>query len=163
MTLEELVIREAGDADIDGAAELIVRMKRLNGEFDPLFKVVGDAQQRAVGYLSGSMGAKDRFVLVATRDGKVVGTLRAEVRDRLFYIPSKEGAITDFYILPEVRRKDLGREIIERASEKLKSMGAEMIVAEFPAQNAIAVRFYGKRGFRALVEIFAIEDKEPAQ
>ncbi|MDA4132557.1 MAG: GNAT family N-acetyltransferase, partial [Thaumarchaeota archaeon] len=64
----------------------------------------------------------------------------------------KEGDITDFYILPEVRRKDVGREIILQASQKLKRMGAEMIVAEFPAQNAIAVKFYSKRGFRALVD-----------
>jgi ribosomal protein S18 acetylase RimI-like enzyme len=161
--LEELEIREAGSEDVEQAAELIVRMKRLNGEFDPLFKVVDDAQQRAVEYLSASMGGGDRFVLVAARGKKVFGVLRAEVKDRLFYIPSKEGDITDFYILPEVRRKDVGREIVDRASQKLKAMGAEIIVAEFPAQNAIAVRFYSKRGFRAVVDIFAKEEKEEGQ
>jgi len=156
------VIREAKEEDVGAAAELIVRMKRLNGEFDPLFKVVDDLQQRAVAYLSASIKSKD-LVLVALRRGKVVGVLRAEIKDRLFYVPSKEGAITDFYILPEVRRMDVGREIVSQASEKLKAMGAEMIVAEFPAQNAIAVRFYTKRGFRSLVDVFAVEDKSPSQ
>jgi len=65
----------------------------------------------------------------------------------LFYIPSKE-AISPTLHPSEVRRKDVGREIVDRASQKLKAMGAEIIVAEFPAQNAIAVRFYSKRGFR---------------
>jgi ribosomal protein S18 acetylase RimI-like enzyme len=162
-SLEEFVIREAKSGDVKEAAELIVRMKRLNGEFDPLFKVVDGAQTVAVEYLNASMAGGNMFVLVATKGEKVFGVLRAEVKDRPFYVPSKEGNITDFYILPEVRRKDVGREIIQRASEKLKSMGAEMIVAEFPAQNAIAVRFYSKRGFRALVHIFAIEEKSPAQ
>jgi ribosomal protein S18 acetylase RimI-like enzyme len=161
--LEELVIREARGEDIEQAAELIVRMKRLNGEFDPLFKVVDDAQQRAVKYLNASIGGADTFVLVAGSGKKVFGVLRAEIKNRLFYIPSKEGNITDFYILPEVRRKDVGREIILRASQKLKGMGAEMIVAEFPAQNAIAVKFYSKRGFRALVDIFAKEEKGESQ
>ncbi|MDA4135420.1 MAG: GNAT family N-acetyltransferase [Thaumarchaeota archaeon] len=161
--MEEVVIREAKGEDIEQAAELIVRMKRLNGEFDPLFKVVEDAQQRAVKYLDASMGTADKLVLVAARGKKVLGVLRAEVKDRLFYIPSKEGDITDFYILPEVRRKDVGREIIFQASQKLKSMGAEMIVAEFPAQNAIAVKFYGKRGFRALVDTFAKEERTEGQ
>ena len=156
------MIREAKEEDVGAAAELIVRMKRLNGEFDPLFKVVDDLQQRAVAYLSASIKSKD-LVLVALRRGKVVGVLRAEIKDRLFYVPSKEGAITDFYILPEVRRMDVGREIVSQASEKLKAMGAEMIVAEFPAQNAIAVRFYTKRGFRSLVDVFAVEDKSPSQ
>jgi ribosomal protein S18 acetylase RimI-like enzyme len=157
------MIREARGEDVEQAAELIVRMKRLNGEFDPLFRVVDDAQLRAVEYLRASMGTGDKFVLVAARGKKVFGVLRAEVKERLFYIPSKEGNITDFYILPEVRRKDVGREIVDRASQKLKAMGAEMIVAEFPAQNAIAVKFYSKRGFRAVVDIFAREEKEGTQ
>ena len=161
--MEELEIREANSEDVEQAADLIVRMKRLNGEFDPLFRVVDDAQARAVEYLRSSMGTGDRFVLVAARGKKVFGVLRAEVKDRLFYIPSKEGNITDFYILPEVRRKDVGREIVDTASQKLKAMGAEMIVAEFPAQNAIAVKFYSKRGFRAVVDIFAREEKEQGQ
>ena len=156
--LEELIIREARKQDVEQAAELIVRMKRLNGEFDPLFKVVDDAHERAVTYLGASMDSPDKFVLVAARGKKILGVLRAEIKDRLFYTPSKEGNLTDFYILPEVRRKDVGREIVVRASEKLKSMGADMIVAEFPAQNEIAVRFYSKRGFRALVNIFAKEE-----
>lgn len=157
--MAELVIREAAAKDLDDAASLIVRMKRLNGEFDPLFKVVDDAQDRAVKYLRSSMNASDRLVLVAAKGDKVMGVLRAEIRERLFYIPSREGCITDFYILPEARRMDVGREIIAKASQRLRAMGAEMIVAEFPAQNAIAVRFYTKRGFRGLVDVFAIEEK----
>lgn len=161
--MEELVIRDASETDVEGAAELIVRMKRLNGEFDPLFKVVDDAQQRAASYLRSSFSSKERFVLVAVKGSKVVGILRAEVRDRMFYVPSTEGVITDFYILPEFRRMDLGRTMVEKGSERLKATGAEMIVAEFPAQNAIAVKFYSKRGFRALVDVFAIEEKKPDQ
>jgi ribosomal protein S18 acetylase RimI-like enzyme len=161
--MEELIIREAKAEDIDEAAQLIVRMKKLNGEFDPLLRVVDDAQERAVAYLRASMGDAGRFVLVVTRGKKVIGVVRAEVRDRLFYLPAKEGVITDFYILPEVRRKNIGREIIQRASKKLKSAGAEMIAAEFPAQNAIAVNFYTKRGFRALLDTYAIEERDEAQ
>jgi len=156
--LAELVIREAAARDLKDASALVVRMKRLNGEFDPLFKVVDDVSEKAEKYLRGSIGAADRLVLVAVIDGKVMAVLRAEIRERVFYSPSKEGVITDFYILPEARRKNAGKDIITAASKKLRNMGAEMIVAEFPAQNEIAVRFYTKRGFRAFVDTFAIED-----
>jgi ribosomal protein S18 acetylase RimI-like enzyme len=161
--MADLVIREATTKDLKEAAELIVRMKRLNGEFDPLFRVVDDAQERAVNYLRSSLGASDKLVLVAVRHEKVMGVLRAEIKERVFYSPSKEGDITDFYILPEVRRMSTGKDIIARAIQKLKAMGAEMIVAEFPAQNEIAVKFYTKRGFRALVDTYAIEDKNFGQ
>jgi ribosomal protein S18 acetylase RimI-like enzyme len=157
--MEELIIREATGEDLEQAAELIVRMKRLNGEFDPIFKVVGDVKQKALDYLRASMDAKDQVVLVAARGPKVVGVLRAEIRQRLFYEPVKEGNISDFYILPEARRKALGNDFLIEAIKRLKRIGAEMIVAEFPAQNEIAVRFYAKRGFRALVNVYAREDE----
>ena len=157
MSAGELVIRQAKEEDVDQAADLIVRMKKLNGEFDPLLKVVDDAKGASVKYLRESLAAADHLVLVAMRGPKVIGVLRSCVNDRVFYLPSKEGRITDFYILPEWRRRALGDDMLQQASEGLKRMGAEMIVAEFPARNEIASRFYAKRGFRALVNTFAIE------
>ena len=153
--MERVVIGKAKAEDVKQAADLLVRMKKLNGEFDPLFKVVEDADARASRYLNESIASNNCLVLVAKIDKKVIGFLRAEVKERLFYEPRKEGIITDIYILPEGRRKSLGNDILSKASEKLKQMGAEMIVAEFPAQNEIAGRFYTKRGFRALVNTFA--------
>jgi ribosomal protein S18 acetylase RimI-like enzyme len=151
-----LAIREAKEGDIDQAADLVVRMKRLNGEFDPLFKVVEDAKARAVKYLSESSKAQGRLVLVATEGEKVIGVLRGELKERLFYQPSSEGMITDFYVLPEWRR--LGDDMLQLAEQRLREMGAVMIVADFPSRNEIASKFYTKRGFRALVDTFAIDD-----
>ena len=157
--MEQVVIRVAEKEDVKQAADLMVRMKKLNGEFDPLFKVVKDADERASRYLNESIASKNCLVLVAESDKKVIGFLRAEVKDRLFYEPVKEGVITDFYILPEGRRKSLGNEILNKASKKLKQMGVAMILVEFPAQNEIAVRFYTKTGFRALVNTYAKADR----
>lgn len=157
--LQGVEISDAKEEDLDQASDLIVRMKRLNGEFDPLFKVVDDAKERARRYLAESGGSGGRLVLVARAGPKVIGVLRAELRDRLFYEPSREGVVTDFYVLPEWRRRALGDEMLQRATESLKRMGAEMIVAEFPARNEIATKFYTKRGFRPLLDTFAVEDR----
>ena len=145
-----LQIRRARKEDLDPVAELIVRTKRLNNEFDPLFAVVPDAKARAVKHVTGSIESPDKLLLIASDGPKVVGVLRAEMRQRLFYEPHEEGFITDFYILPEYRRKALGNEMIQRASAELEKMGAQIIVADVPAQNEIANRFYTKRGFRSL-------------
>lgn len=147
-------IRHATKGYAPAAAELIFRTKKLNNEFDPLFAVVDGARLRAERYVSDSLASPETLLLVATEGSKVVGVLRAEMRERLFYEPSREGFITDFYILPEFRRKALGKEILQQASEELKAMGAQLIVAELPSQNEIAVRFYTKRGFRSLVQLF---------
>lgn len=153
--VDSVKIQRATQADVAVAAELIVRMKRLNNEFDPLFTVVPDAKERSESYVSDSLKSKDTLLLVATSGKKVVGVLRAEIRERVFYLPSKSGHITDFYILPEHRRKALGNEMLERAAAELKKMGAGMVTAEVPTQNDIAVRFYTKRGYRSLVQNFA--------
>jgi ribosomal protein S18 acetylase RimI-like enzyme len=148
-----LRIRHARKNDLGAVADLIVRTKRLNNEFDPLFAVVADARTRAEKHVLASIGAPDKLLLVAVEGPKVVGVLRAEMRQRLFYEPHEEGFITDFYILPEYRRKALGNEMIQQASAELKKLGAQIIVADVPAQNEIANRFYAKRGFRSLTNI----------
>jgi ribosomal protein S18 acetylase RimI-like enzyme len=145
-----LQIRRARKEDLGAVANLIVRTKRLNNEFDPLFAVVPDVKARAEKHVFGSIEPPDKLLLVAAEGSKVVGVLRAEMRERLFYEPHMEGFITDFYILPEYRRKALGNEMIQKAATELKRMGAQILVADVPAQNEIANRFYTKRGFRAL-------------
>ncbi len=149
-----LQIRRAKKEELGAVADLLVRVKRLNNEFDPLFAVVPDAKERADKYLSTTVAQQDRLLLVAAEGAKVVGMLRAEMRERLFYEPHEEGFITDFYILPEYRRKALGHEMIQQASAELKKMGAQIIVADVPTRNEIANRFYVKRGFRSLTNIF---------
>jgi ribosomal protein S18 acetylase RimI-like enzyme len=147
-------IRRARTDDLDAVADLIVRTKRLNNEFDPLFTVVRDARPRAEKYAEETLRAPGRLLLVASEGPKVVGFLRAEIRERTFYEPHTEGFISDFYILPEHRRHALGNEMLEQASAELKRMGAQIIVADVPSQNEIANRFYTKRGFRALTSLF---------
>jgi len=152
-------IRQATKGDVGQAAELLVRLKRFNAEFDPLLNVAKDVGQQASRYVVDSVGAKNTVLLVATSGERVVGVLRAEIRVRLFYEPSKEGHITDLYILPEARRKTLGRRMLEEAKKRLAATGAELMTAEFPASNHFAHAFYHKSGFRALTNLYASEGR----
>jgi ribosomal protein S18 acetylase RimI-like enzyme len=157
-SVERTIIRTARDEDIDAIADLIVRTKKLNNEFDPLFGVVKDVQEKAKGYVRASLKASEVLLLVATRGNRIVAAIRAELRDRMFYEPTKVGHITDFYVMPEFRRKTLGEEITARASTELRKRGAEMITCEVPTRNEIAVSFYQKRGFRSVLQTFAKQD-----
>lgn len=153
--MEPINIRRATKGEVDEIADLVVRLKKLNNEFDPLFTVKEDAKHRATKYVSDSIGAEKVLLLSVTKGDKVIGFLRAEMRERLFYEPSKEGHITDMYLLPEHRRKQIGHEILEQGTSELVKMGAEIIVGDLPSRNEIGVHFYTKRGFRRLLETFA--------
>jgi ribosomal protein S18 acetylase RimI-like enzyme len=154
-TMDHIKVRHATKDDVAEIADLVVRLKKLNNEFDPLFMVVEDAKERAAKYISGSLGSPKILLLVSTKGAKIIGFLRAELRERIFYDPHIEGHITEMYVLPEFRRKQMGHDILEHATTELVKMGAEIIVGDLPSRNEIAVHFYTKRGFRRLIETFA--------
>lgn len=153
-------IRVASQSDSEHIVKLMLRLKRLNEEFDPLLKVREDAEEDARRACDQAFGPRrDEFVVfVAEEKGKIVGFIMAELRRRAFYEPRLSGVITDFYVMPEHRRKGLGESLLKRASEELKKKGAGVIMAEFPFQNKIASAFYQKMGFRAVVGVFGREE-----
>lgn len=147
-------LRPARPADVPALVPLLLRLKRLNEEFDPLLKVRDDAERQANEVLRAQLSDPKAVILAAEGVGadkdKVVGFVRALVRERPFYTPEWEGVIVDIYLLPLYRRRGVGEYLLRETSAALKAKGAGVVTAEFPAQNEIASRFYAKRGFRPI-------------
>ncbi len=152
-------LRPAKESDVPALVPLLIRLKRLNEEFDPLLKVRDDADQQARQILKANITDPKAVVLAAEGVGgdkdKVVGFVRALVRERPFYEPAQEGVILDIYLLPIYRRRGVGEYVLRETSNALKAKGAAVVTAEFPSQNEIAGRFYSKRGFRPITEVQA--------
>ncbi|MCI4364772.1 MAG: GNAT family N-acetyltransferase [Thermoplasmata archaeon] len=149
-------LRPARPADLPVLVPLLLRLKRLNEEFDPLLRVRDDAESQAREVLKASLNDPKAILLAAEGVGpdrdKVVGFVHAILRERPFYTPEMEGVIVDIYLLPLYRRHGVGEYLLKEISSQLKAKGAGVVIAEFPAQNEIASRFYAKRGFRAITE-----------
>ncbi len=152
-----LVVRPALESDVDALADLIARLKRLNGEFDPLLKPAENLLSISKEYIKSKISSPNSVVLVAEIEGKVVGVVVGDVEDRLFYEPRMAGVIREFYILPEFRRKGLGKRMMNEVMDALRKKGAQMITAEFPALNEIAIEFYRKMNFRPIESTYAKE------
>jgi ribosomal protein S18 acetylase RimI-like enzyme len=152
-------LRPARETDLETLVPLLLRLKRLNEEFDPLLKVREDAETQARQILKFDLSNPKAVVLVAEGTGpdrgKVVGFVRAHVRERAFYAPEHEGVILDIYFLPLYRRRGVGEYVLGEVTTVLKGKGAGIVTAEFPAQNEIASRFYTKRGFRPITAVQA--------
>jgi ribosomal protein S18 acetylase RimI-like enzyme len=152
-------LRPARPEDVPVLVPLLLRLKRLNEEFDPLLKVRDDAEAQAKEILRSQLADPKAVLLAAEGVGadkdKVVGFVRALVRERPFYTPEWEGVIVDIYLLPLYRRHGVGEYLLREVSSALKAKGAGIVTAEFPAQNEIANRFYAKRGFRAIQQLQA--------
>jgi len=152
-------LRAATAKDVPALVPLLVRLKRLNEEFDPLLKVREDVESQAEEILKRDVTNPNAVLLAAEGVGadkdKVVGVVRALVRERPFYTPEREGVIVDIYMLPLYRRKGVGEFLLREVTARLKEKGAGVVTAEFPTQNEIAVRFYAKRGFRPITSLHA--------
>jgi ribosomal protein S18 acetylase RimI-like enzyme len=152
-------LRPARAQDVSALVPLLLRLKRLNEEFDSLLKVREDAEAQAREVLRTQLADPKAVILAAEGVGsdkdKVVGFVRALVRERPFYTPEWEGVILDIYLLPLYRRHGVGEYLLREVSAALKAKGAGIVTAEFPAQNEIATRFYAKRGFRAIQQLQA--------
>ncbi len=156
---KQIHLRLAGEKDLPQLVPLLLRLKRLNEEFDPLLKVRPDAEVRAREVLKADL-QNPRSVLLAaeglgTDAGKLVGIVRATVRERPFYAPDSEGVIQDIYLMPLYRRHGVGEFLLQETVRYLKERGAGLVTAEFPTQNEIASRFYAKRGFRPITALHA--------
>ncbi len=152
---DKIVVREMLAADIDGSVDLILRLKKLNGEFDSIFVVSDKAKKDAEDRLKEAVKNPERHIsILAERGGKILGVMLINILDRCYYLPEKEARITDFYIMPEFRRSGAGKMLISRSYEELKKRKISIITAEFPSQNLIALRFYKSLGYREIVGIY---------
>jgi ribosomal protein S18 acetylase RimI-like enzyme len=152
---DKIVVRELLAADIEGSVDLILRLKKLNGEFDSIFVVSDRANKDAEERLREAVKNPDKHIsLLAEKGGKILGVLLINILDRCYYLPEKEARITDFYIMPEFRRSGAGKMLVSRSYEELKKRKISIITAEFPSQNLIALKFYKGLGYREIVGIY---------
>lgn len=153
----EPVMRKAKESDADAILELILRLKKLNEEFDPLFTVSEDARKAGEQYVKNAIASTESFVAVSEIGKRVVGVVKVDLRTRIFYIPKREGRIVDLYLLPEFRRKGFGEKMIKFVVDALKDK-IDILTVEFPSANKISTSFYTKLGFRPIVNIYAKRD-----
>ncbi len=73
-----VVIRTIRKEDVAQAAELLARLKKLNGEFDPLLKTVAAIEAAAKSSIDQEMSSDNSVILVAIEKSKVVGLVKSD-------------------------------------------------------------------------------------
>ncbi|PYB68727.1 N-acetyltransferase [Thermoplasma sp. Kam2015] len=147
-------IRRMKKEDLPEVMDQLLRLKRLNSEFDCSFTVSEESKPDIEKYLTKILNDDAHVLLVAEYSSKVVGILMADILFRIYYTPKYEARIREFYVMPEYRRKGIGKMLIEALRSTLKERDIILITAEFPSLNLIAQDFYRKLGYREIVSIY---------
>ena len=153
--IDDLNIRKMKEEDVEQVMDLVLRLKRLNAEFDSTFDVAENSGDEIKQHLIDAAKDQENFiVLVGVSGSKIVGIIKVDMHGRIYYKPKTEARIVEFYVMPEYRRKDLGRMLMNEIYDELNSKGIKLVTAEFPALNLIALDFYKKIGYREIVSVY---------
>lgn len=151
----DIKIRELKESDIATASDLLLRLKKLNGEFDSIFNVADGATKEAQEHLKVMVKEKEKHLaFVAEKSDKLIGIIALNLIHRSYYVPEMEARIVEFYVMPEARRTGAGKLLVEKVYGELKSRGVKLVTAEFPALNPIALNFYKDLGFREIIGVY---------
>lgn len=91
---------------------------------------------------------------LAVEDNKAIGLImgclrKYEEEDYLDYKCPKAGAVTELVVTSKIRSSGVGKALMQKMEEYLKSLGCEYIFIDLFAYNKNAEIFYTKGGYHA--------------
>jgi len=151
MTGTEALIRPARTADLTAAGRLGALLVRQHHAFDPQ-RFIPAADQAAEGYrwfLGSQLEKPDAVVLVAEREGEVVGYAYATLEPHDWMeLRAAAGFLHDVVVEESARRQGVATGLVEAVCDWLRERGAPRVLLWSAAQNAAAQGLFDRLGFR---------------
>jgi len=124
---------------------------REHHDFDPLrFIAAMPGVEKGYGsYLGSQLDAPNVVVLVAERDGKVIGYTYSGIEGTDYMaLRGPAGEMYDIVVDPDYRQQGIGRMLVDATLGALKAKGAPRVVLSTAEKNAAAQRLFDRAGFR---------------
>jgi ribosomal protein S18 acetylase RimI-like enzyme len=144
-------IRAAKPADTAAIGRLGALLVRLHHDLDPQrFIAATSRTESAYGsYLGSQLDEPNIVILVAERDGKVIGYTYAGVEGTDYMaLRGPAGALYDIVVDPAHRGQGIGRMLLDATIAELKARGAPRVVLSTAEGNSVAQRLFEHAGFR---------------
>jgi ribosomal protein S18 acetylase RimI-like enzyme len=144
-------IRPATPTDVPTIGRLGALLVREHHDFDPK-RFIAATPQTEKGYgsfLGTQLAEPDIVILVAERDGRVIGYTYSGVEGTDYMsLRGPAGVMYDIVVDPDHRQQGVGRMLVDATLEALKSKGAPRVVLSTAERNAAAQRLFDRAGFR---------------
>ncbi|MEM2102130.1 MAG: GNAT family N-acetyltransferase [Candidatus Bathyarchaeia archaeon] len=100
-------------------------------------------------FIRDSLAEKKSFLFVAKSRYKPIGFAYGSVfREYPLEVSEFIGTINDVYVLPEFRGKGIGKKLVVRCLNRLKTEGVKAVRLMVLTENEVAVKLYEKLGFK---------------
>jgi ribosomal protein S18 acetylase RimI-like enzyme len=147
----ELTVRQATEADLAAVGRLGAELLRTHYAFDSerFMRPGADAEEGYAWFLGTQLGRDDAVVLIAERDGVVVGYLYASIEPASWKeLRERAGFIHDLLVAESSRRTGVASALMAAGMEWLRAHGAPRVVLWTAARNAEAQQLFDRLGFR---------------
>ena len=147
----QVVIRSATRADLPAIGRLGALLVRLHHDFDPqrFIPATPRTEQGYGSFLGTQLEVPDVIVLVAERDGEVLGYSYAGLEGFDYMaLRAPAGALYDIVVDPAHRGHGVGRMLLDATLAALADRGAPRVVLSTAERNEPAQRLFARAGFR---------------
>ena len=144
-------VRPALAADRDAIGRLGALLVKEHYEFDPrrFLAPRPDMEQAYGGFLVSQLERPEMIVMVAEREGEVVGYAYAGMEGNDYMaLRGPAGALYDLVVDPDHRRQGVGTRLLEASFAALLKLGAPRVVLFTAEKNHGAQQMFEKAGFR---------------
>jgi ribosomal protein S18 acetylase RimI-like enzyme len=144
-------VRAATRADIPAIGRLGALLVRLHHDFDPERFVAAPprTEHAYASFIGRQIGESNVVLLVAERDGEVVGYAYAGVEGPDYMsLRGPAGVLYDIVVDPVHRGHGVGGLLLEAILVMLKARGAPRVVLSTAERNEAAQRLFARAGFR---------------
>ena len=146
-----VTIRPATPADVPALGRLGALLVRTHHDFDRQRFIAATArtEQGYGSFLGTQLDDSDRVVLVAERDGEVVGYAYAGLEGPDYMsLRGPAGALYDIVVDPAHRGHGVGRLLLDAAITALAERGAPRVLLSTAERNDAAQGLFERAGFR---------------
>ena len=146
-----VTIRPATSADLAAVGRLAAMLVRLHHDFDAQRFIAASprTEEGYAAYLASQLDKASVLLLVAVRDGKVMGYTYAGIEGFDYMaLRGPAGALYDIVVDPEHRGSGAGRQLLDATMAALGQRGAPRVVLSTAERNEAAQRLFARAGFR---------------
>jgi ribosomal protein S18 acetylase RimI-like enzyme len=146
-----VVVRPARESDAAAMGRLGAMLVREHHDFDPkrFIAPLPDLAQRYGGFLASQIERPQMIVLVAEREGAVVGYAYAGMEGNDYMaLRGPAGVLYDLVVDPDHRRQRVGSKLLEAALAELAGLGAPRVLLFTADRNHVAQAMFAQANFR---------------